>query len=133
MLYAQKYPPFDSCKPLLATNLKGHNMTKHSELYKVVSGNSFSQLGTKKIGEPVWVGPWFNYSSSKAHNVYYNKSELSTTCSNTKDKVNKGNWLNRLVKNIKLPPLYVIFLFITILLITMYCLPLLLKAMEVYL
>tara|TARA_R110001599_G_scaffold36239_1_gene113831 strand:+ start:1591 stop:1917 length:327 start_codon:yes stop_codon:yes gene_type:complete len=108
-------------------------MEYKKDLFKVVSGNSFSQLGEKKIGDPVWLGPWHllqRKTSSKAHNVYYNKSELSTTCSITKDK---GNWLNRLVKNIKLPRLYVIFSFITILLITMYCLPLLLKAMEVYL
>ena len=131
MLYVQKYPPFDSCKPLLATNLKGHKMAKQSELYKVVSGNAFSQLGTKKIGEPVWVGPWFKYSSSKAHNVYYNKKVLPTNCSNTKDKVNKGNWLNRLNSLVTFSLLYDIFAFGAILLGLIFLLPLFFAALGV--
>ena len=118
MLYVQKYPPFDSCKPLLATNLKGHKMAKQSELYKVVS-------------EPVWVGPWFKYSSSKAHNVYYNKKVLPTNCSNTKDKVNKGNWLNRLNSLVKFSLLYDIFAFGAILLGLIFLLPLFFAALGV--
>tara|TARA_R100000951_G_scaffold116586_2_gene129171 strand:+ start:398 stop:796 length:399 start_codon:yes stop_codon:yes gene_type:complete len=131
MLYVQKYPPFDSCKPLLTTNLKGHKMTKQSELFKVISGNAFSQGDTAGIGRPVWLGPWHRLRSSKAHNVYYNKKVLPTNCSNTKDKLNKGNWLNRLNSLVKFSLLYDIFAFGTILLGLIFLLPLFFAALGV--
>ena len=138
-------------------------MEYKTDLYKVVSGNAFSQLGIKKIGQPVWLGPWHllksstplkahnvrynkselaaSYSGrvdnlnkaiqpSQAHNVYYNKSELTTTYSITKAK---DNLLNRLVKHKKLSIVYTIFSFITMLIIILYCFPLLGVALGVYL
>tara|TARA_R110002051_G_C8736783_1_gene498552 strand:- start:1239 stop:1559 length:321 start_codon:yes stop_codon:yes gene_type:complete len=105
--------------------LKGHKMAKQSELYKVVSGNAFSQLGTKKIGEPVWVGPWFNYSSSKAHKV------LPTSCSNTEDEVKEVTLLSRLDKFIKFSLLWDIFAFGAIMLGLIFILPFLFAALGV--
>ena len=106
-------------------------MAKQSELYKVVSGNAFSQLGTKKIGEPVWVGPWFNYSSSKAHNVYYDKKVLPTSCSNTEDEVKEVTLLSRLDKFIKFSLLWDIFAFGAIMLGLIFILPFLFAALGV--
>lgn len=103
-------------------------MTKESELYKVVSGNAFSQLGTKKIGEPVWVGPWFKYSSSKAHNVYYDKKVLPTNDSRDIVKINK---LNRLTKFISFSLIKDCIAFAIIMLGIIYLFPLALVALGV--
>ena len=72
-------------------------MKHHLELFKVISGNAFSQGDADGIGRSVWLGPWHRLRSSKAHNVYYDKKVLPTTNSRDVAKINKLNRLTKLV------------------------------------
>ena len=72
-------------------------MKHHLELFKVISGNTFSQGDADGKLRDVWLGPWHRLRKSQAHNVYYNKKVLPTSDSRAVVKVNKLNRLTKLV------------------------------------
>ena len=110
------------------SNLKGKMMNKPLELFKVISGNAFSQGDTAGIGRPVWLGPWHRLRSSQAHNVYYNKKVLPTTDSRDVAKINK---LNRLTKIVSFSLLKDCIAFSIIMLGIIFLIPLALAAMGI--